>query len=83
MKRTSRGTTIREPYIPASEATEHLKYTIDEYDRRDTLVEVLGRLYDFDAAVAAFEACVMKYPGKRLFLRHGARVVRRSDEPKA
>ena len=84
MKRTTiRGVRIeREPYVPPSQAVEHLRYTIDEYDARGNLIEVLGRLYDLDAPLAAFRACVAKYPAKLIFLRHGAQVIRRSDEPK-
>jgi hypothetical protein len=43
---------------------------------------VHGRLADLDPARAAFKACCAKYPEKPIFLRHSARVIRRSDEPK-
>jgi hypothetical protein len=61
---------------------EHLRYRIDVYDERDSLVEVLGRLADLAVAHAAFEAALAKYPDKRIFLRERARVIRRSDEPR-
>ena len=61
---------------------ESLRYSVDVFDERDSLVEVLGRLADLSVAHAAFEAALAKYPGKRLFLRERARVIRRYDEPR-
>ncbi len=58
---------------------EYLRYSVDV---RDSLVEVLGRLADLSVAHAAFEAALAKYPGKRLFLRERARVIRRYGEPR-
>jgi hypothetical protein len=65
----------REPRKPV----EHLRYTLDVYDERDNLVEVLGRVADLAVAHAAFEAVVAKYPTKRIFIREGCRVIRSSD----
>ncbi len=63
-------------------SVEYLRYSVDVFDERDSLVEVLGRLADLSVAHAAFEAALAKYPGKRLFLRERARVIRRHDEPR-
>lgn len=84
MKRTTiRGVRIeREPYEPPHRPVEELKYTIDVYGEGDNCIEVLGRLHDLNAAIAAFKACCAKYPGKAIFLRDAALVVRRYDEPK-
>lgn len=73
---------VHEPYTPARPTVENLRYSIDVYDERGNLVEVLGRLADLMPAQAAFAACVVKYPDKLIFLRQQARVIRRSDEPK-
>jgi hypothetical protein len=64
---------IHEPYTPPPHV-EHLRYSLDVFDERENLVEVLGRLADLAVAHAA-------YPDKRLFLRERARVLRRYDEP--
>jgi hypothetical protein len=80
--KTIRGVRVlREPYTPPPHV-EHLRYSLDVYDERDNLVEVLGRLADLAVAHAAFDAAVAKYPGKRIFLRERARVIRRYDEPR-
>ncbi len=44
---------------------EYLRYSVDVFDERESLVEVLGRLADLSVAHAAFEAALAKYPGKR------------------
>jgi hypothetical protein len=78
-----RGVRIeREPSKPPGGTVEYLRYTIDVYDERENLVEVLGRLADLDPARAAFKACCAKYPDKRIFLREGARTLGRYDELK-
>jgi hypothetical protein len=73
---------IREPYVPPRPTVENLRYSIDVYDANGNLIEVLGRLADLEPARAAFKACCAKDPDKHIFLRQGARVIRRSDEPK-
>jgi len=60
-------------------AVEHLRYSLDVFDERGNLLEALGRLADLAVAFEAFEAAAVKHPDKRLFLREGARVIRRSD----
>jgi hypothetical protein len=45
--------------------TENLGYSLDVFDVRDNLVEVLGRLADLETARSAFAAAVAKYPSKR------------------
>lgn len=60
---------------------EHLRYTIDVYDGAGNYVMLLAQLADLAPAKAAYMACVEKYPDQRVFLRHGARVIRRSDKP--
>ena len=72
---------VHEPYTPPPHV-EHLRYSLDVFDERGTVVEVLGRLADLAVAIAAFEAALAKYPEKRLFLREKARVIRRFDEPR-
>jgi hypothetical protein len=73
---------VHEPYEPPGGVVEHLRYTIDVYDRRDNAIEVLGRLADLSVAHAAFDAALAKYPDKRIFLREKCRVIRRYDEPR-
>jgi hypothetical protein len=66
---------------PNQSHIENLRFSIDVFDARDNLVEVLGRLADLDPARAAFAAACGKYPTKRIFLCTGGRVLARSDEP--
>jgi hypothetical protein len=54
---------------------EDLRYSIDVYDARGHLVEVLGLLADAYAARVAFKACCVKYPDKRIRIRERARVL--------
>ena len=61
------------------EPVEHLRYSIDVFDERDNLIEVLGRLADLLVAQSAFEAALVKYPDKRICLRDRCRVIRSSD----
>jgi hypothetical protein len=58
-----------------------MRYSLDVYEARGNWVEKLGELNDLDPARAAFAALCAKYPAKRIFLRHGAHVLGRSDEP--
>jgi hypothetical protein len=69
---------IHEPYTPPPHI-EHLRYSLDVFDECGHIVEVLGRLADLAVAIAAFDAAVAKYPGKRILLREKARVIRSSD----
>ncbi len=64
----------------APEPQEYLRYTLDVFDERDNLVEVLGRVADLAVAHAGFRAALAKYPGKRIFLRERCRVIRRYDD---
>jgi hypothetical protein len=66
-----------EPREPA----EYLRYTLDVYDERGSLVEVLGRVADLAVAHAAFDAAVAKYPDKRICIRERCRVIGSSDRP--
>jgi hypothetical protein len=50
------------------EQVETLRYSIDVFDERDNLIEVLGRLADLAPAQAAYEAALKKYPDKRICL---------------
>jgi hypothetical protein len=61
--------------------TRNLRYTIDVYDERGNVVQHLADLDDLDPARAAFVSLCAKYPDKLIFLRQGARVLGRSDEP--
>ncbi len=49
---------IREPYTPPGAVVEHLRYSLDVFDGRDNLIEVLGRVADLVVAHAASEAAV-------------------------
>ena len=60
---------------------ENLRYSIDVFDERDNLVEVLGRVSELDLAKVTFRAACIKHPKKRIFVRDGTRVIARSDEP--
>ena len=60
---------------------ENLRYSIDVFDERDNLVEVLGRVSELDLAKVTFRAARIKHPKKRIFVREGSRVIDRSDEP--
>jgi len=60
---------------------ENLRYSIDVFDERDNLVEVLGRVSELDLAKVTFRAACIKHPKKRIFVREGARVISRSGEP--
>ena len=48
------------------EPVETLRYSLDVFNERDNLVEVLGRLADLAPAQAAYEEYVKKYPDKRI-----------------
>jgi hypothetical protein len=58
---------------------EDLRFSVEHFDERGSLIEVLGRLHDLDAARAAYDACRTKYPEKLLYLWQGGRILRRSD----
>ena len=60
---------------------ENLRYSIDVFDERDNLVEGLGRVSELDLAKVTFRAACIKHPKKRIFVREGARVIGRWDEP--
>jgi hypothetical protein len=59
---------------------ESLRYSLDVFDDRGNLAEVLGRLADLDPARAAFALAVAKYPTKRIMLCQGGRILARSDK---
>jgi hypothetical protein len=59
---------------------EELLYSVDAFDPRENLSRVLARVSDIDVALAAFMTAVVKFPNKRITLRDGARIIRRSDE---
>src|SRR5262245_37180418 len=58
---------------------EDLGYSVENFSDRGSLLEVLARLHDLDAAQAAYETCRAKYPKRLLFLCQGGRTLRRSD----
>ena len=58
---------------------EDLGFSVEHFDERGSLIEVLARLHDLDAARATFEACRAKYPKRLLYLSQGGRILRRSD----
>ena len=67
--------------LPTHNRVENLRYSIDVFDERDSLVEVLGRVSELDLAKVTFRAARIKHPKKRIFVREGSRVIDRSDEP--
>ena len=46
--------------VQSTKVIEKLQYSIDVYDERGNLVEVLGRLSRLDMARAAFDVCIQK-----------------------
>jgi hypothetical protein len=58
---------------------EDLKFAVEVFDERGNLKEILARLYDLDAARAAYDVCRTKYPAKIIYLCQGGRTLRRSD----
>jgi hypothetical protein len=59
---------------------ENLPYAVELFDESGNLLEVLARLYDLDAARAAYDDCRAKYPGQLIMLSQGGRILRRSDQ---
>jgi len=53
---------------------EDLRFSVEVFNEGGSLLEVLGRLHDLDAARAAYEACRTKYPKKLLYLSQGGRI---------
>jgi hypothetical protein len=58
---------------------EDLKFAVEVFDEGGNLKEILARLYDLDAARAAYDVCRAKYPAKIIYLCQGGRTLRRSD----
>ena len=58
---------------------EQLQFSVEVFDERGELIEVLARLHDLDPARAAYGACRQKYPAKLIYLCQGGRILRRSD----
>jgi hypothetical protein len=58
---------------------EQLGFSVEHFDERGNLKEVLGRLHNLDAARAAYVACRAQYPAKIIYLCQGGRTLRRSD----
>jgi hypothetical protein len=58
---------------------EDLNYSVECYSETGSLLEVLAKLHDLDAARAAYDACRTKYPKKLLYLSQGGRILQRSD----
>ena len=58
---------------------EDLKLSVEHFDARDDLKEVLGRLHDLDAARAAYAACPAQYRQKLPYLCQVGRMLTRSD----
>jgi hypothetical protein len=60
---------------------ENLCYSIEIFDQRGNLLEVLGRESDLDIARGAFAAYAGKYPDKLVLLCWKAQILKRSDQP--
>jgi hypothetical protein len=60
---------------------ENLRYSVELFDGRGNLVEVLARLKSIDAAHAAYDVylTLAREPDHVLTLRQKAQVLRRSD----
>ena len=58
---------------------ENLRYAVELFDERGELIEVLARLYDIDAAHAAYDVCRQKRPTKLVMLCQKGQIIRRSD----
>jgi hypothetical protein len=56
---------------------EDLQFKIVMDDGPDT--EVLGRVRDLDFGFAVFTAAIAKYPFRTIYLRHGARIIRKHE----
>lgn len=41
--------------------------------------EILGRVRDLDFGFAVFTAAIAKYPFRTIYLRHGARIIRKHE----
>ena len=63
--------------VQATTVIEKLQYSIDVYDERGNLVEVLGRLSRLDMARAAFDVCIQK-PEQTITLRLKGQVIEES-----
>jgi len=72
-------TVIHEP--PHRGSAEGLHYTVDIYDANGNYVMLLAQLRHLKPAMAAYEAYLIEMRDETIFLRQGARVVRRSDRP--
>jgi hypothetical protein len=72
---------LRVVYERSGPPPADMRYSIDVFDERDNLVEVLGRVSEMDLAKVTFRAACIKHPKKRIFVREGARVIARWDAP--
>jgi hypothetical protein len=57
--------------------TESLEFKVVMDDGPDT--EVLGRVSHLELGFALFTAAVVKYPKRTIYLRHGARIIRKHE----
>jgi hypothetical protein len=72
---------LRVVYERSGPPPADMRYSIDVFDERDNLVEVLGRVSEMDLAKVTFRAACIKHPKKRSLVREGARVIARWDAP--
>lgn len=56
------------------------EYLVEIYDDQDRLERDIGGLTCFYAAVAAWQDTASRNPGKRVIMRHRARVIKNSLE---
>ncbi|WP_216073742.1 hypothetical protein, partial [Acinetobacter baumannii] len=59
---------------------EDLRFTIEQWDERDNLIETLARVSHLTIGFGAYEEAVKLRPGKRITLRHGAQIYRKNYE---
>ncbi len=55
-------------------------YLVEIYDENNRMERLIGKLDDFYAAVAAWQETTSRNPGKRVIMRHRARVIKNSLE---
>lgn len=58
---------------------ERLPYSVEVFDAKGSLLEVLARVHDVYAARATYDACVAANPGKLIMLCLKMQILRRSD----
>ena len=53
---------------------------IERSEGRDSVTAIRAKASNLSVAIAAYEAALLAYPGRRITLQNGARVIRDSGE---